>query len=250
MEKEQGRRPRAPSEVPEHARRRSSLARANNLERLREEQEKRERGSSNASSAPRTRPHRLGRLSFGQRPRPRAPPAHKTLGSVIREEAQQGHGLLHASAKFDEHVRSCHNSRRNSAEDLAVVEETPEQQQPEERKVEKAQSTGHVAPVVAAAGNRAKREAEIEEKILKDGDSGYDSQRASGSQRGSGSQPRSKLARMAKRVSPASSRYSQSSSLGQQPTTGADAACAAVSDAGDSCAVEGGDSCCEAGPAC
>ncbi|KAI4271099.1 MAG: hypothetical protein L6R38_006933, partial [Xanthoria sp. 2 TBL-2021] len=204
------------------------------------------------------------------RPRPRAPPTNKTLGAFVREEAQQGHGLLDASKKFDEHVRSCHNSRRNSAEDLAVVEETPEQQQqqPEDRNVKNAGSMAHVAPAAiaapAAGGKPTSGEKGSEEKIresksefeLKDGDSGYDSQRGSYSQRGSDSQPQpqaSKLARMAKKVSPASSRYSQSSSMGRQQAIDVDAitaVCTAVSDATDSCAVDAGDSCCDAGAAC
>ncbi|KAL8881159.1 MAG: hypothetical protein Q9192_007861, partial [Flavoplaca navasiana] len=174
-----------PSDVPHPARRRSSLAKMNTLERFREEQAKLERAGSNDSSASQSRARRFSRLGL----RPKAPPLSKTLDTVIREEAQHGHGVEHASRTYNqyvEHQRSCHNSRRNSAEDLAVVEEGPEQQQqPEEKKVKKARSMGNVGAAASAGGKGGKKverklgETEVESALEDDVDSGYDSKRGS-----------------------------------------------------------------------
>ncbi|KAL9023452.1 MAG: hypothetical protein Q9180_008230, partial [Flavoplaca navasiana] len=63
-------------------------------------------------------------------------------------------------------------------EDLAVVEEAPEQQQPEDKKVKRAQSMGHVGPAALAGGKEGRKverkmgESEVESALEDDGDSG------------------------------------------------------------------------------
>ncbi|KAL8975809.1 MAG: hypothetical protein Q9205_008061 [Flavoplaca limonia] len=242
-----------PSDVPHHARRRSSLARTGTLERLREEQAKLERAGSNDSSASQSRARRFSRLGL----RPKAPPPlSKTLDTVIREEAQHGHGVEHASRTYNqyvEHQRSCHNSRRNSAEDLAVVEEAPEQQQqPEDKKVKRARSMGNVGPAASAGGKKVERkmgESEVESALVDDDeDSGYDSKRGSHSLKEQASKVVGKLSR-------ASSHYSQSSSPGRQQAFDANAITAANSvaavpcDTAVSCCGDAG-GCCDGGAAC
>ena len=225
------------------------------LERFREEQAKLERAGSNASCASQSRPRRFSRLGL----RPKAPPLSKTLDTVIREEAQHGHGVEHASKTYNqyvEHQRSCHNSRRNSADDLAVVEEGPEQQ-PGDKKVKKARSMGHVAPAAFACGRAEKKaerkmgESEVE-PMFNDMDSGYVSQRGSHSLK-------EQASKVVRKLSPASSHYSQSPSLGPQQAfdvsaftavnSAASAASAAVAcDTAVSCGGDAG-GCCDGGAA-
>ena len=158
---------------------------------------------------------------------------------MIREEAQHGHGVERASRTYNqyvEHQRSCHNSRRNSAEDLAVVEEAPEQQQqPEEKKVKRARSMGNVGPAASVGGNGGKKverkmgELEVESALVDDDeDSGYDSKRGSHSLKEQGSKVVGKLSR-------ASSHYSQSSSPGRQQAFDVSAITAANSVAAVAC---------------
>lgn len=176
---------------------------------------------------------------------------------MIREEAQHGHGVEHASKTYNqyvEHQRSCHNSRRNSAEDLAVVEEAPEQQQqPGDKKVKKARSMGHVGPAASAGGKAGKK---VEKKmgesegepLFEDVDSGYDSKRGSHSLKEQASKVVGKLSR-------ASSHYSQSSSPGQQQAinvsaiTAVNSVAAGACDTAVPCCGDAG-GCCDGGAAC
>ncbi|KAL8908802.1 MAG: hypothetical protein Q9171_005302 [Xanthocarpia ochracea] len=150
--------PRGPVDVPAHARRRSSIARQNAVERSREEEEKRqrvlerstcraqeqrERGTSNGSVAPQSRTRRLSELcrfraSAQARALARAPV--RTLSSFILEEQHHGRGLETAAVKYQSYA----NSRRNSASGVASTAGGPT--------VKKAKSMGHLAAVVDKTG--------------------------------------------------------------------------------------------------
>ncbi|KAL8636788.1 MAG: hypothetical protein Q9226_009211 [Calogaya cf. arnoldii] len=221
--------------------------------RLKRVESERERANSVgvwSASAPRTRAHARSRgLSWLPDKKPSSRPAqlNRTVGSYVREEGQHGHSIYAAADRYDEHVR---NSRRNSVENLAVVDEAPEDKKGDAAPVApvspavlpvappaSAAPAAPAAPAVVAssspdapvrvgagvtpfAADNKKWETENAMKeqkkddILKLVDSGYVSQRASGSlekHRGSDKMEPTKLvgSKLVRSVSRSSSRYSQ-----------------------------------------
>ncbi|KAL8789399.1 MAG: hypothetical protein Q9213_001156 [Squamulea squamosa] len=197
------------ADVPAAARRRSSLAQQGTVDRAREEEErrkkmlerqdsrqmgKRDRGTSLVSSMRQFRTRRLPFRSF--------------------QSFLAGHGPEAAAENY-----LGYNSRRNSAADLTIPEDQDMEEKKHGKEVKKAKSVGHVAPQPAAAtkeeaspvAGKGGREEAIyrsrSETKIKSEDSGYSSQRNS-----------KKPNKLMKKVSRASSRYSQPSSVDQQQT--------------------------------